>query len=423
MQLTIQKHKYKRTLLSNIHIALAIFVMLWLNSGVFSYISAYIPSVVKILSFGIWLLLALYSNKKYAMTVMKIEIPILFLYIIIQTSTLFSLNNKLSIMYLKNIEYIMIITAMSVFYLKYGNRLDLQLICGILVLDLSYIGINTFLKLNQDPMVSRILSTGNLEYQEQLVGISDLRTIGSYTYFYLLVMLVLIVWKYWLDKNNRIILSVILMSCIVLIVKSQFTIALMLMSIFLIKILLETFVRNTKIRFVIIIISVIFILLFVDIIAFLLNKIVEADILGSSIVNERIKDMTKLLKGTKISNDSDITLRLEVYKQSIEAFKKNIIIGSFGEDTVGGHSTFLDFLGLYGMFAILLYVFFYEMYKFIKNNVNDKSILKNVWQYYVILGLINTIIFANIILTIFVLIPIILKLKEKENYEKNTMDS
>lgn len=424
MRVAIPKDRHRRTLLSNIHLTLAIFVMLWLNAGVFSYISNYIPSYVKLISFGIWLFLALYSSKEYLMTVVKLEIPIWLLYFIMQISTLFTENSNLE-MYLKNLEYIMIITSIAIYYLKYGNKTDLKIICGILVFDLVYIGVNTFIKLNNDPMVSRILSTGNIEHQEQLIGITDFRAIGSYTYFYLLVIIVLSVWEYLLYEKNRTLLAIIMIACIGLIIKSQFTIALILVFIFIIKILYEKCVVNNKLRFIIIAITIISIILFIDIIAFTLDKMVETNIFSSSIINERIEDISTILKGTKISNTSDISTRLELYKQSLKSFSNNIIIGSFGEDTVGGHSTWLDFAGLYGVFAILLYTFFYEMYKFIRNNINDKnkSILKNIWQYYCLLGLINTILFANITLTLFVLIPIIFKLKEKKIYEKNTLDS
>ena len=111
-------------------------------------------------------------------------------------------------------------------------------------------------------------------------------------------------------------------------------------------------------------------------------------------------------------DSTDLNLRLKLYNKSINSFKNNIFIGSFGEDEVGEHSTWLDFVGLYGLFSILFFIYLYNMYKFTKKRINQKAVgeFNVIWIYFIILGIVNTVLFAKIFLTLLLVIPLMMNL-------------
>ena len=124
-------------------------------------------------------------------------------------------------------------------------------------------------------------------------------------------------------------------------------------------------------------------------------------------------------------NSTDLNSRLKLYNKSIDSFKNNILIGSFGENKVGGHSTWLDFIGLYGLFSILLFIYLYNIYKFTKKRIIQKGVggFNIIWLYFIILGVINTVLFAKIFLTLLLIIPLMINLmysnSKKRNYKRN----
>ena len=86
----------------------------------------------------------------------------------------------------------------------------------------------------------------------------------------------------------------------------------------------------------------------------------------------------------------------------------------------GGHSTFIDLFGLYGFFTIMIFLFYFSVYRFIyktiKSNEN-RIILNNIWLYYLTLSIINTVLATNLIVMLFVIIPFILKTTENNSKE------
>ena len=133
-----------------------------------------------------------------------------------------------------------------------------------------------------------------------------------------------------------------------------------------------------------------------------------------------------MLQGVEDTDNTDLHSRMVLYEKSIKSFLSNIITGSWGENNIGGHSTFLDYFGLYGIFAIFLILFYINMYRYAKNNINIKgqAILKNIWLYYLTLSLINTVIFATSTVMLFIVVPFFIKfIYERNEDNENSLDS
>ena len=122
--------------------------------------------------------------------------------------------------------------------------------------------------------------------------------------------------------------------------------------------------------------------------------------------------------------DIDLNSRFTLYSQSIDAFVNNVFIGSFGENKVGEHSTWLDMLGLYGLLSILLFIYLFNVYKFSKKRISQEgnTIFNIIWFYFIILGIINTVLFSKIFLTLFIIIPLSINLIYDNDKRYEEMD-
>ena len=125
-----------------------------------------------------------------------------------------------------------------------------------------------------------------------------------------------------------------------------------------------------------------------------------------------------MFSGKTIQN-SALNLRLTLYIQSIDVFLNNILIGALNNNfVIGGHSTWLDFLGQIGLLSCPIYVFFVMCYLYIKKTVPKNTLVyvKACFIYIFFLGFINTVYIARILLTLVVFVPFAAKvLCENEN--------
>lgn len=329
MEKEISKQKNNNNI-QKIHLFFSVIILLWLNVGTFTYVVDYIPSYAKIFIYLLWLTMSILSDKKFGEKLIK-NISFLILYIIvICISLLFSNNiNNLS-NYLSNFLYLLIIVSITTYYLD-KNEKNLKIILYILLFDIIYVGINTIHNLNINPSISRILST-DLKNQQTLLGKNRLYAIGSYSYIYSIIMLLLVLVGYTSNnkkKNITIINIALIIFFSMIIIKAQFTIALFFTIIFSIKVILENKIHNKKI---LILILPIIIGIIVIVFPFMINKLLEVDNMPT-IIRERIVEISKAINGNDMKK-GDFSLRREKYNKSIESFKKNIFIGSFGENTV-----------------------------------------------------------------------------------------
>ncbi len=78
------------------------------------------------------------------------------------------------------------------------------------------------------------------------------------------------------------------------------------------------------------------------------------------------------------------------------------------------------------MLSSLLLIFYINVYRYIKNKVNNnvKNILLNVWLYYLILSFVNPVFFGSIINNLFIVATFLAESNyEKEVKNENIMDS
>lgn len=333
------ENKQINTILDKIHLFLAVFVLLWLNVGVATYISGYVPSYVKGAIYGLWLLLSIIAKKEYVKDLITITLPLIFFIIVIKLSSYFGDNSNLN-MYLTNLLYIWIIASIAIYYIK-DKTINKKLILTVLLIDIIYVGINTFVNLISNPLISRILSSSK-ETQTILLGdLKEFKAIGSYAYFYSLAIIILMLVDGIINNSDKIkiIYTITLIFLSILMIKAQFTICILLSIVFLIKIVLENKTRKRKEwHFLVFTILILLVLLLPTI----LNNIIEIEKIPHEI-KIRLIEINKALQGNDISS-TDLYSRTVLYRKSIDSFLENIIIGSWGENTVRRPFNFSRFI-------------------------------------------------------------------------------
>ena len=114
--------------------------------------------------------------------------------------------------------------------------------------------------------------------------------------------------------------------------------------------------------------------------------------------------------------DTDLAARTILYTKSFETFLANPVFGSLEADGVGGHSSWLDMLSMFGFLSLFLFGFFAKNYRHIKSKVSSKRKLfvDIYWLYYAVLGLINTAISPGIAIILFIYVPFFLSVFDKQ---------
>ncbi|MBS5588776.1 MAG: O-antigen ligase family protein [[Clostridium] spiroforme] len=300
--------------------------------------------------------------------------------------------------------YIMIIIAISIYYIFDTNYNRKKLLLIVLLIDSFYVGINTFLQLQITPDISRILATSS-EHAELIMGEISVKGIGSFGYFYSLVIIgILLAYKLLIAKNKFVYFS-LLCGILILFLNAQFTMALIFFILFVFIVLIfenKKDKKNIIFKFIIVLVFLIFILN--------ISKIIESiSLYIGDDLSQRLKELNDFIMGNELT-DGDIVSRKEIYQISIDSFKNNILYGSFGKHTFGGHSSILDILAAFGLIGILVFNTFYKMYKYIKNNVdiNQNNIVNITFLYYLALSFFNPSHISTIVISLFITLPLFL---------------
>ena len=397
----------------NFHMFLSVLTILWINNGIFSYINVHIPTIVNIAIFAMWFLMSAMSRKRYIFDYI-INIKYLLLFFTLLLFVNFSFSSVVDVSYyLKSTVFLMVIYSLFLYYNFYKEFKYQKFIFGLLMFDYIYIGINTFFKLIQNPGLSRTLSMSEEKIERILgLGASSFLAIGNYSFVYSLVFVGLFfAFKMVFGKKKYYIIPYT--ATFLLMLNMQFTIALMLLPLFTLMLLIIRVNKNN----LILAMNISFIAVLSIVIAVFLPDIL---IFASNYMPYRVQDkfieLAYFLMGSDIVG-TDFNIRLSTYIYSIESFIGNMLFGALsGRGKIGGHATWLDFLGAFGLLSLPIYIFFINSYKKITKKIQGVSVqyIKVCWLYFLLLGLINTVYIPRILLTIFIFVPFAAQIHEEK---------
>lgn len=402
--------------LNLIHFCLALFVLAWMNNGFFSYISPYFPGFLRWLLYIAWLGLAVMKSGTYFSTLIKHTWPLVLFIAYISIVSFFSDEMYLSI-YISSFFYLVFIYSIFLYYFQKGYTNFLKVIIVYIFTEYIFLAINSFIKLQQNPLLSRILTADSGTIESNL-GISRLAGVGTYAYFYSAVAIIIsLFFLLFYTKLNKIIVMVSLVLFIGVLIKSSFTLALLFTIIFTLILLLIRFTKNPV--FTIPFLSLIIIMLQVN--GYFVALFVRLSKISfiSPEVSIRFLEIVDFLSGKKIEG-SDLASRLDLYNKSLQAFGHHILTGtSLFKNTIyiaGDHSAWLDLLARFGLVSILLFIFLYKVYAYTMKSIAPKYkvLVRIYWIYFIILGIVNTLFFASIFVVWILFLPIAISVIQKK---------
>ncbi|OZT77105.1 oligosaccharide repeat unit polymerase [Salinicoccus roseus] len=393
-----------------IHKLLALIVIAWLMNGMFTFVMPYFPNFLRYGTFALWLAVALVTKPKFAENYFKRMLPLLLFFTYILIVSFFTDYEYISL-YPKNILYLIIIYSIFLYYVDNRYRKFQKKILTFIIFDLLFIGINTYLKLIENPQISRYLSAGT-EAREMYLGATSVLGIGNYGFFYGLVSIILLLgFLIFYTRKLKILYVLLLFASIALMIKASFTIAILFAFIFLFMIILMKYVNKN----IVLLVAPAFLILMVlarNGIAQLFNKIGALEFVSFD-VSVRFYELASFFSNHSIDG-TDLLSRLDRYKMSIYAFLNNFISGTtigYNQGYLpGGHSTWFDLLALFGVFSIPFFLFLIQAYKHSVNlaPVKFHFFVKLYWMYFLCLGFINTVLFANIFIIWLLFLPFLI---------------
>lgn len=303
------------------------------------------------------------------------------------------------------------------YYYELGSR---SVVKGFVVAYLVYtlfIATNTILLLQENPMLSRFLAQGNVELTRPYASWFT----ADYSVIYSLCVIVPLVF-HMVMRHRAKPLTKFLLVCwcavqCVLIFQAQYTMAIIILGMSL----LFGFIRFSKRNYVGIVV-ILSILLFLAVFG---GKLAGnlSDLIPISSISERFKQIAMMYDGVlESAGNTTLSIRFELYQSSWMGFLQHPFLGQYAagtSGTMGGHSTALDFLSLYGILGGGIFVLWviWIMRRVIKKIAFHIDLLLAVFIGFLVIACIN-VAYTNLqIFSVLVIAPLV-ALVFKYHYQK-----
>lgn len=252
-----------------------------------------------------------------------------------------------------------------------NNRMNsvIRKIIPITIIVYLITAITTYIGVLRFPGASRVLAADSLAYLKYYP-----LNIGGFEFIYSLVLLHPLI-IYFFRKTRKLYFAIPFSLIVALCVTaSEYTMGFLLFIVSLVSYLLpvniSSFAGKRRIRSIIIL--VILGIIFIPVI---FNFLSQFDFLGSA--SEKLLDLSSLLQGELVEDDSDIAIRQNIYLKSWETFLARPILGSkiYGSPSVGGHSYVLDTLGNWGLIGVfVVFMLFRKTRKLYKKEFLNREV-------------------------------------------------
>lgn len=385
------------------HLACGAFVVLWLDAGVATAWMTALPSVVKLGVLACWLVLATLRSTPFLGTLTVNAWPAA---IMLLVTVLYSAEIARWSQYAQGLGYLLIAFALFCFYGREQVRTERNVLMAVMLADLAVTGVRTLIALQADPLLARYLATTE-QNRSAVYGSRSFAGLGGYPYAYSLAA-ILVVLLYFLVRSAR--KAILLVACLVgglVLVQMGFTTSIVLVLALGVGFLVRDMIGRPELRFMLYAAAII------GWVSGLYSATLHwmAGLPGvSAAVSTRLLELAGLLLGNS-STGSDIGVRGERWSSSLQLFLSSGVFGLAGrgqmnQDT-GAHSDWLDLLASYGLWAGLLALFLFFAWRLARTRVSPigRESLGRFWVFFLILGLVNTLLFSTIVLTWMFLLP------------------
>lgn len=407
--------------LENIHLLLGANIILWLNAASYGFVVDSIPSSIKLGLVGLWVASGIIRHANFLSKFAVAGYLMGLFYVMCLLSDQSGIPGYYG-QYGMNLVYILIMIAVFAYYFYFGTKEEIKFLLIVFFIDVAFVTVRTFIKLQEMPHLVRMLSTSE-ESKFSEFGANIPKGIGGYGLCYELIFLQPTL-AYILNRNRvaAALKLVIYGWILVFLFQAQITLAFMMYPV--VVLISYTFGQENRAsisvtRLVLIILSV------VAIIA--LPSILEAIIAASEThLAVRLEEVLGFLTTQQLGGN-DMQARMKLYQRSIDVFMQSPVWGAFGTKAYGSHSTLLDILAAFGVAGLIGYFGMFRPVKLAKKHfVNDAQLMKviNITQLAaVILSIVNVLIGTETMLTLLVIVPLAAKYFTEEKEEEIETDA
>ena len=381
---------------------LVIIPILYFNSCTFEFIKHYsftLPLVIVCILGWLFFL----SNERFSIDIYGM-LPMVGYVLIMIVMAFFGAQKKLMFFSsdLKNILYLLFFMYVFTIYSKPECRNQRRLIVFICIFDAIISCLYSVYRLNEDPTLSRLLSTGS--YHETSAA-SQAKGVISFGVVYGLVLICVVLLFLIVHNKNKRGLNLCLFSVFAItLALAQFTLAILFLVIFGGWILYMN-KKRTKIKLFYL---ALFSIAFLFILPVVCEWIASRNLFGYE-VSVRLIEIANFLRGGNME-ESDLLVRLIQYGMSLSALISTYGMGKIIMNSVevGSHSQWLDGLGNYGLIFIWYIIALLLFGRFVLQKLPNKNatyIYKLILVMYSVMSLLNTSAWAPITMTLFVTVP------------------
>ncbi len=416
---------YKKELKSGFtffQLLLSIFIVFWLNDGLFSFIAGnWWIKYAKIVVFGLWFIIAWGKDSKFITRFFKLSLPLIFFIFLVWVEKIVGAKDYLNYasVAINNAIYILVITALFSFYYPKREKKEKRILVYAWFLDIIICGIITLNEINDNPMISRFLTTEDPSlYIGKSVLPNGVLFFGhSYAFVFVIVALCSNLKKE--TNTHRVILTGLIIYIFYLVLKMQFAISFLLSALSLIISLYMAFFAKEKNSILIILLPGILALFYLfsgNIIDFVIRLLED----NYELVN-KLNEVKAFLLAHDLSG-TDIYSRFIRYADSFKSIFSTYFLGSLlmGVGEIGAHSELIDACAVYGVFPVcFLLCYFVRIYKIIKEQLSPQKqrFLKINFGIFLIVSIVNTSLWSSIMIPFLFIVPLIFSVTDNPTYE------
>jgi hypothetical protein len=392
----------------------AIFLLFWGINPESKFYSGIIYAVV----LGFWLMFSLFANSSIFFKTIRNKgfVYSWFFPLFIIIGRIFGYSNL-------DPSYILIpfIYYMFWYYWYLNNTRFMRILVNLGIIYILVISLNSIYRLSIDRGISRFLAQGD----QSITSVYASPFLADFKFIYSITMVCLVAFGLFYLKNkqvylkgDRIKLIAIIVILFFLLLMAQYTISIILTTIFIILLNFALSKKNYKTVLMTNIYLLILIFVFLNL-PNILHSLAEFS--GSVVISNRLIDIANFFSGG-IDSTIFLSTRVDLYLKSIWTFLSNPIIG-IGRTSylmnglVGGHSAIFDNLAYYGIFGFgLLALSLYINYTLIasKLQANFRIIYRLTFWLYVIQNIFNPGYYMSMLYVLYLIIPFYLYLNSYE---------
>lgn len=378
------------------HAVVAAAIVLWLSTGSIAWAFVLAPNIFSWGLVALWLLVAAVRRPALTLAVARqywTLAAMLMLVVLIRLTTPDPMG-----LYLLPLPYLMVVLVLFAYYSRRRELKYARFLLGVLAIDLTVMVVRTAIVLQEHPSLSRYLGTTE-DILTSVFGESDFRGIGGYPYAYSLAIVTIALWALLASKRKWY-LVVPPLVCTVLLVQTSYTIAILGTLVGMAWAALSLIIGARQ-RVPVAVAGIGLLLLAANPIGVLLARLASSSLLPVT-VSERVEELSALATGTS-AGGSDLSARLERYLLSVDAFLGHPFTGIAGEQLpvrIGGHSTWLDLLGSFGLLSLLLIVGLVAalraQLRLVDASPAAKATVIGAWLAVAGFGIVNPVLFSGI---------------------------